>query len=1396
MATMEELRRQMFPERYPEQAVTPSLEELRAKMFPERRTVEPLEPEPIDASMYRQSPEMLKREFIRYEPPQVAPMAPPQPSGPEQMTQQEIATMPLVPEVPTEATGMPEQLPTEMMPEDQALAVEMQELKKIENAHYKELATRYKEERDKRWKDGSLTTYWPEDYADLELYPDANRSFWGVLANEPLSMVRGITQPVVSALRLEDPDIRLGRRVQETQQGLTLKGAKEKLSKGTALSEEEVQSVKNDVGLWNELKLAAKYIRQRPGEFVSEVGISIAEDLPLLLLSNKGVGSLFKAAHSMAGKSKQAYKTLKRMRDIKKKKALPQGRPMAPGAKPTSTGQIIAEDIFGETVVEAGTAKGRGQKYTVAEAAGAIVPGTALGAAEVGIKKGLRRAKEGAAPPTITPEAFKYPGDSPDIGPLSTEYLPAKPERFAKTKKFIKPVKAGFEKARESIADAKNWLKKKPPVERTTSPDYVPRYVDYDGRVIPSGLEELATDLARATPEKPNRPKVNPSETIVFNPTKVETETGYLNKIETQKFKWIAESEPLLKVQRIYEKETGKKLTDDKHLAHRIDQVLGHQLMAEGYVRERLFPIVQGGKFKGKDLAKLTPDQTRGLSEYLIAKRMKWLYQQQKGEKIKKFVDRLYTEDWADEVIKKHDKTPLLRERSKLIWDYNQEMLVRLLNAGHITEKEFKHLAKDPYYVPLQRDLRQSVAQESGLPNVAEIFTSADKGVVGFHSFPDRDVPVHNPFSSMIDNTVNAFGAITKARVFNAIVDMAESSETIGKIIKPLPDETIDLDPGRAKLKVIRKGQIEWFDVPIEIFEATTDMGRFGQASNSGFMNSMRKLANVFRAGTVRFNPGFSISNAFRDQADAMFYSGKSPFALALRGLTHFAKKDEVYQAFIKGGGGIGGLETGVRGAGNLTDEMMYGGGSFNYNKIRDIDRWDSRFWPKKDKKPEYGIEYTQAPFKKTEDGKYVIDNVGAEMEKHGSWADKATVRKLFAGGKETIESVGDVMGFLNEYSEMMTRLGTFEHSILEGKTPREAIHISRNASIDFMAMGRKMRKWNQIIPFLNPSVRGVYMLQNKLRKDPGAVLKGAMKWGYLPTAALTAYNATNENYKNISTREKQNNYIIMKDETGKEYYKVPKGHAMKFLLNPFQMALEKGVGLSDISWTDIGKYTVAEAVPVGPSGLIPPLLKTPVEVATNWDLYWRKHIYDDKAPPALRAKSYTSQSLKDLAFAIDGIPNIHKLPEAAQVLRGPAVMQKVGEGVGGGTATNILFLADLARGKIGRERLKPQHLPLLRRLVGESQVWKSDIERKLREKRNSLIGVMRGKIGMARPYVKGDVLDPRWIKAVEKFVKEGAAEYEELEEAQKLLKGAEAAGWLEKLWSKLAKRLESQEKE
>jgi len=591
---------------------------------------------------------------------------------------------------------------------------------------------------------------------------------------------------------------------------------------------------------------------------------------------------------------------------------------------------------------------------------------------------------------------------------------------------------------------------------------------------------------------------------------------------------------------------------------------------------------------------------------------------------------------------------------------------------------------------------------------------------------------------------------------------------------------------GRQRLNVIRNGEIRWYDVPEELYDATTDMGRFGTKFEGGFTKFFRKMANVFRAGTVQLNPGFAVSNLFRDQSDAMFFSGKSPFGNGLKALVHFAKKDEVYKAYMKGGAGIGGAETGIRGSGNLTDEMMYGGGMFNYDKLKDVGRWDDRIWPQKGEKPELGIDYQAGPFKIDAEGNRVFDDVGADMEKNGKWAKEAEVAKLFEGAKITGRSIKDVLGLAAEYSEMVTRLGTFEHALTGGKTPREAVNISRNASIDFLRMGKNMRKLNQIIPFLNPSVKGLYMMQNKIRKAPEDVAMGVLKWGFVPTTGMLAWNSVNPNYKNIPDREKENNYIIMLKGEGKAYLKIPKGHTMKFLLNPFQMAIEKGIGTSEKNWGEFFQATGEGLLPVTPSGAITPVAKLVIEQMANFNLYWKQPIYKEGTPKAAQAKKNVSQNLKDLAFAVEGIPVL-------ETLFGSADRTKHGmESLIGGSARNLTFLADLAFGKFGEGDLTPDKLPVLRRVIGESAEWKADIQGEIRTLVKEIMTITRGKVQMARPFVKDGVLDPRLVPALKRAV---GKKYELLKQKllreQELKKGLKSNNWFRKQWKKWEKKLE-----
>jgi len=456
-------------------------------------------------------------------------------------------------------------------------------------------------------------------------------------------------------------------------------------------------------------------------------------------------------------------------------------------------------------------------------------------------------------------------------------------------------------------------------------------------------------------------------------------------------------------------------------------------------------------------------------------------------------------------------------------------------------------------------------------------------------------------------------------------------------------------------------GKMEHYRVPRELAVAVKNL-------NPQQINPILRIiaapTAILRKSAVSMNIDFFIPNVMRDQINTAFHSKNIPGLDLTLGAKHYIAQDDLYKQYMRMGGAMDSPESGIRQLKSSADDLVYGS---KHGKFLDPDYWK-----------EHGVAKTAA-----------------------SLAGYA-VSSPFRG-----------ISSLAELSEMSTRLGVFGRELKGGKDVREAIHAGRQASLDFQRFGSGGivggRIPNSVIPFINAALEGVDRMGRSAYQNPKRFAMAAFTYGYAPTIGLLAWNQQNRNYKNISDREKANNYIIMKGQDSQDYWKIPKSHAVKLVVNPFQLAYERAQGTSEGDWKDVASAALSSVSPIDNVGtVVPTALKLLVEPIANYDFYWNQVIEPETlrriAKPGQRYKKGTSETLKTVGRALNF---------------SPIVMQHEINTLFSGLGRHSLTGLDWALGATGVQKpatITEDRIPILRRFSGKTETWKSEVAKHMRE--------------------------------------------------------------------------------
>jgi len=219
------------------------------------------------------------------------------------------------------------------------------------------------------------------------------------------------------------------------------------------------------------------------------------------------------------------------------------------------------------------------------------------------------------------------------------------------------------------------------------------------------------------------------------------------------------------------------------------------------------------------------------------------------------------------------------------------------------------------------------------------------------------------------------------------------------------------------------------------------------------------------------------------------------------------------------------------------------------------------------------------------------------------------------------VAKVQKVLSYVNEFSEVVTRLAYRERMIKNGMDPASASKAA-GEYVDFSRGGSVAKAVDRMgIPYLNAAIQGTRSMARAAGRDPGAFV---YKTAQLMTGAAGLYalnQMTNpDGLANVSDREKADNFIIMlpkafeytdKDGTTvSPYLKVSKEQSMR----PFATAAELFT-----QWANGGKPTkqqlemaLGSAVPISVDKM-PPAAAAFWTYVLNADTYRKEPVWKGK---------------------------------------------------------------------------------------------------------------------------------------------------------------------------------------
>jgi Large polyvalent protein associated domain 38 len=504
---------------------------------------------------------------------------------------------------------------------------------------------------------------------------------------------------------------------------------------------------------------------------------------------------------------------------------------------------------------------------------------------------------------------------------------------------------------------------------------------------------------------------------------------------------------------------------------------------------------------------------------------------------------------------------------------------------------------------------------------------------------------------------------------------------------------------GKSVIYRLKGGIKEAWEVDPLIAESLKGMN---DRQISGLVKILNPATKIFRATATGINPDFMIPNIVRDLQSAFVNFGVNPLDY-VRAVSHYLKKDEMYEEWLKAGGKMSRVSIDENFLGRELDKMTTGKG--------------------------LPVKSGSVPAALAKMGVTSLKDGGALILK-----PKDVPKALF----RTLQDIGS-------FSEQPTRLAAFEkvynQSLKKGVPKADALQMaayaSQEASANFARGGHYTPEFNALYAFLNARIQGLDRLARTVKKDP----KGAgMRIGMItvaPALSLYAWNRAFPAYYDdrvVPPKEKEKNFIIMVSNTpleqygGLQYFKIPKGDVGR-IANVVESFLAWGDGHQNEDGSNPFANSIGSLVEgfspldinfsLGPLGAlsnvaVPTALKPIVEGAMNKSFFTGYDIvpeYKTALPAQYQTNSYTSPTYKWLGEKI----NVS-----------PAVLQHLVEGYGTGIAKIGAKITDPAFEGMGytapeAKGAEINRTPIARRFAGGEHKSGEEAATSLEKQANSI---------------------------------------------------------------------------
>jgi len=488
----------------------------------------------------------------------------------------------------------------------------------------------------------------------------------------------------------------------------------------------------------------------------------------------------------------------------------------------------------------------------------------------------------------------------------------------------------------------------------------------------------------------------------------------------------------------------------------------------------------------------------------------------------------------------------------------DQAILQPAVKSGIISKEAYEGVIKNnKHWIPFHvLDYLPDPRHVDSIKAGGEIFSVSKQGIV--KELEGTEKTIQDPFETIISRLSQSVSLIKRNEVAKKLIDLRDQFRQAKELLIPL-EKDASAPKGWGSISVFMDGKATKWAVPEELSWA---MHQMNEAEAGLIGKFMRFTSGAFRKGATTFYIPFSLSNAFRDAQMATMAS-KYGFNVAdwAKGFGNglkaaFGWESKLYDDFMRNGGGFGGYIQNIRSLSGAKEAL---------------------FEP--------------------------------------AWLKRT---------KAVINPFNLVSNFA-EAIELAPRLGVYSKTLKKGTTAYEAAFEARNATIDFAKAGQEMRIINMWIPFVNARWQALLNTAKVFKERP---IRSAAKAGALIiTPGVTTYLWNTMNYPDLYDDIPQwakDTYftVIVGEDVDKDgnrvpkIVQIPKGDVGQIFYNPIEYALEyvrKGEPqnftklalewmsqLAPIPFTRDGELSTSQVL----SGGLPPVIRTPIELATNQSFF------------------------------------------------------------------------------------------------------------------------------------------------------------------------------------------------